>query len=197
MDGNSASLIAFALAVFLIVLIGVIIMISKDRPTEKPSQRSARDRHEANGGRVSYPRSNAKPTIYDFMARVRVGDKIWMEYNRWHPKIGAAKCVNNNPHLKKMRVWWEWSEQAQAQGHPKSESIILSYDSKELENFELLNPKYCQPEQPQQPEKPKEETKEEKVARLNVELEDAIKEEKFEKAVEITKEIDKLTSTEI
>ena len=80
--------------------------------------------------------------------------------------------------------------------NPKSESMILSYDSKELANFELLNPKYYQPEQPQQPEKPKEETKEEKVARLNVELEDAIKEEKFEKAVEITKEIDKLTSTE-
>lgn len=147
------------------------------------------DRHEANGGRVKYP----KPNRHDFMARVKVGDVIWIEYSQWRRKISTATCMNNSPQLKKMRVQWRWSKQAQEEGHPEYDSIILSYDSRELADFELLNPMYCQPAQPKQPEKPKEETKEEKVARLNVQLEDALKEERFEKAVEIQKEIDKLT----
>lgn len=70
---------------------------------------------------------------------VKLGEDIQIEWYRIKGEMGWLKCINNDPAAKKILLEITWSNYQQINCE-KKEKIILDYNSKELKNFNLLNP---------------------------------------------------------
>jgi excinuclease UvrABC helicase subunit UvrB len=63
---------------------------------------------------------------------------ITIEWDRINGGIGTVTCINNNPETKKILFGIKWNNYEEL-GWNENEKIILSYNSRELKNFNLLN----------------------------------------------------------
>ena len=116
-----------------------------------------------------------------YLKDVKVGDVIQIEWDRIKNGIGELVCLNNDPEKQVilLQVTWKNYEELKCD---KKEKLVLNYDSKELANFNLLNP-IKEPT----PEKPKD-----LLTELNEKLAIAVKDENYSEAVRLRDEIHKL-----
>jgi hypothetical protein len=73
-----------------------------------------------------------------YIKNVKSGDLITIEWDRINGGIGTVTCINNNPETKKILFGIKWNNYEEL-GWNENEKIILSYNSRELKNFNLLN----------------------------------------------------------
>lgn len=69
---------------------------------------------------------------------VKPGEDIQIEWYRIKGEMGWLKCINNDPETKKILLEVTWANKKGRDD--EKEKIILDYGSKELKNFNLLNP---------------------------------------------------------
>lgn len=64
---------------------------------------------------------------------VKPGDTVKVEWNQIQGTIGNMTCINNDTYTKKLHLRITWD-------NGTNDEVIFSYNSKELKNFNLLNP---------------------------------------------------------
>lgn len=74
-----------------------------------------------------------------YVKDVKPGDRVQIEWKRFLDNIGYLTCINNDPQTKKILLEVKWGNYEEAKCS-QTQRIILSYSSKELQNFNLLNP---------------------------------------------------------
>ena len=79
-----------------------------------------------------------------YLKDVKPNDKIRIQWYKISPlnnpqRIGEVKCLSNDPQNKTILVELKWSNYEEAE-LSQYEQIILDYNSKVFENFNLLNP---------------------------------------------------------
>lgn len=116
-----------------------------------------------------------------YLKDVKVGDLVQIEWSRIKNGIGHLVCLNNDPEKQVILLQVTWNNHKEAKCDEK-EKLVLNYDSKELANFNLLNP-ITQPK----PKKPKD-----LLTELNEKLAIAVKDENYNEAVRLRDEIQKL-----
>lgn len=105
---------------------------------------------------------------------VKSGDIITIEWDKIHNKIGDVLCLNNDLKTKKIFLEMEWDNN-------ENEQFILSYYSKELKNFHLLNAV--------QKDKINDDFD---VSKLQNAIRVALKNEEYEKIMELQNKVDKI-----
>ena len=125
-----------------------------------------------------------KPTRR-YVKDVKSGDKIQVEWYRIVGGIGEMRCLNNDPKTKKILLQIRWGNYKETKNE-EYERLILDYDSKELENFHLLNEVTI--------DKPKsqDEVNDYDIVTLQKQMNDALTNEDYETAEKLQKKIDKL-----
>lgn len=113
-----------------------------------------------------------------YIEDVKPGESILIEWSRIIGNIGYLKCINNDPKTKRIFLEVTWGNYEKARCKEK-EMLLLDYDSKELQNFHLLN-QYRYVEQSDD------------IATLKKKLKEAIKNEEYEKASELQKKINNI-----
>jgi hypothetical protein len=97
--------------------------------------------------------------------------------------IGELKCISNDPITKKILLQVKWSNFKEA-NHEEFEQVIFSYKDKVFDNFALLN----QAVTPQEPKDNKD------LKTLLLQKNIALKEQDFELADQVQKQIDEIIS---
>lgn len=103
---------------------------------------------------------------------VKPGDSITIEYDKAMYGFADVKCINNDHLTRKLLLEIEWDNMEEG---CKIQKIIVSYDSKMLKNFHLLNQYYLN-----------------NINSLQDQLKDALKVEDYEKVAQIQEKINKL-----
>ena len=127
--------------------------------------------------------NEVKPNKFAELEKVKPGDFIFIESNRFKNKTEQIKCLNNDPKEQKILFEIHWLNFREMEG-PEFEKFVVNYNSKELANFTLLNPQYKST--------PQETTSEFDVSTLQKKLNEALENEEYEKADEYQKKIDEL-----
>lgn len=109
------------------------------------------------------------------------GDIIYIESPMSTEATSGVKCINNDPVTKKILVEFAWDNHHEL-GVPETERQVLRYNSRELENFHLLN------------STPGEQELENDLSSLQKRLAHTIRNQQYELANEIQKKINQLTT---
>lgn len=115
------------------------------------------------------------------VSTVKPGEYIRIEWSRIKSGIGYLQCLNNDPKTKKIFLEVTWNNSKDLNCDPK-EQLVLSYSSKELKNFHLINPQIEIPETENDND----------ITSLQKRIDDAILNEEYEVANELQKKINKL-----
>ncbi len=104
---------------------------------------------------------------------VLIGQKINIEHDRAKGGFAQVECLGNEPNKKKIFLKILWDDIGE-------EKFILKYNDKKLKNFSLINKdRLVDP-----------------VEKLRIKLTEALKNEEYEIADKLTKEIEKLRKNE-
>jgi hypothetical protein len=130
------------------------------------------------------------------VSMIKPGQNFKIEHDHALHKICTAQCISNDTYNKKIliEIFWENSETKKSY----KQQYILTYSSKELANFHLLNERYFKlPQHEEETEiQNNEQSKHEKTKQKILELEKKLKlhlqKEEYEKARKVQDEIDSL-----
>ena len=125
------------------------------------------------------------------VSQVKCKETIYIEHALAADKICIATCINNDPEQKKILIEIEWIEFENNETYTKK--YILKYSSEELKNFYLLNSYRLITVKGEQEEN---ENEQEAILTLKTKLNKLLQEEKYEEAILLKNEIDKLIKPE-
>ena len=79
-----------------------------------------------------------RPTNRVYLKDVKIGETIWIEWNKMKTGVGQMKCIGNDPKAKKIWMEIEWGNYKVVECE-QYEKKIFKYNDKALKNFNLLN----------------------------------------------------------
>jgi len=122
---------------------------------------------------------------------VKNGEHIYIEWSKIKGGLGHVLCVNNDPETESMLLEVNWRNAKDPD--LKTERFIAKYCDSRLKNFHLLNSITIPDKDDDDSDDDSDETE---LESLQNELDDAIKNEDYEKAKNIKSKIDKLKGNE-